>query len=556
MKSSAKFIVITGGVLSGIGKGVLSANIGSLLSHSDLKIVPIKCDGYLNADPGTMNPIEHGEVFVLDDGGEVDMDFGHYERFFDVNARKEWNITMGKIYKQILDNERKGKYLGKTVQLIPHATDQIKKNIFHIANREKASLILLEIGGTVGDMENELFIESVRQLRNEVGRDRIMFIHVTYVPFIAGSKELKTKPTQNSVKSLQRYGIYPDMIVCRSPYPLNDALKKKVSLYCDIESHHVISGVDTKNINELPLYFDQEGVTKIIKKRLSVKVNKMPGERIRLIKSLQEIHRKDKEVPTIRIALCGKYTHLEDSYASIRETLVHCEANLKTKIDLIFVNTNFTKDNEPIHYEEWEKKIRRLLHNIDGIIIPGGFGLRGIEGKIAIIRYVRENRIPFLGICLGMQLAVIEFARNCCGMDGAHSREAVGEKNIAYPVIDFLPGQKVLIKNGDWGGTMRLGGADIIIKPKTQTAKIYGKEVVRERFRHRYEINPRFISKLEKKGMIFSGMAKAKHIRKVVELPSHPFFIGSQFHPELISRLDRPAPLFWAFIQACQHQNQ
>lgn len=548
-KKFTKFIIVTGGVLSGIGKGVLTASIGSLLSYSKLKIIPVKCDGYLNADPGTMNPIEHGEVFVLDDGGEVDMDFGHYERFFNIEARREWNITMGKIYKQILDDERKGKYLGKTVQLIPHATDKIKKNIYQIAKREDADIMLVEIGGTVGDMENELFIESIRQMRNELGRANMMFIHVTYVPFITGSKELKSKPTQNSVKTLQRYGIYPDMIVCRCPHPLDESFKKKVALYCDTPYEHVISGIDVNDVNELPLYFDEEGVTKIIKTTLNLKVPPYPKERFRLTRELQKLH-QSKQAFVINIAICGKYTNLEDSYASIKEALVHCEANTQTKIKLHYINTELIKNEDATNYPLAEAKIKKMLKDIDGVIIPGGFGVRGVEGKIAIIRYLREQHIPFLGICLGMQLAIVEFARTVAKMKGAHTREISQNMPLTYPVIDFLPGQLNMVKQGDWGGTMRLGGADVLIKSGTLAHKVYKANTIRERFRHRYEVNPKYVARLEKHGLRFSGLAKNKTIRKIVELPEHPFFIGSQFHPELISRLDKPAPLFLALTKA------
>lgn len=539
LKGKPKFIVITGGVLSGIGKGVAAASIGALLKDK-LKIVPIKCDGYLNTDPGTMNPIEHGEVFVLDDGGEVDMDFGHYERFLDTKAISDCSITMGKIYKTILDNERKGDYLGRTVQLIPHVTDEIKRRIYSTADELDADLILIEIGGTVGDIENELFIESVRQISHEWGRDKTMFIHLTYIPTPVGSNEQKSKPTQQSVKILNREGIYPDIIIARGENMLAQPVREKISLYCNIPTNAVISGIDVDPIYDLPLVFEKQGVSEIIHKRLSIYSPPKLGKLSRLVNVLK----KNKSHPekSITIALCGKYTGLEDSYASISEALCHVSAQLDVEIKQVMI--------ESAEIDGFN--VKKKLKGIDGVIIPGGFGNRGIEGKIRVIQYVREKHIPFLGICLGMQLAVVEFARNVCGITGANTVEIESESSkktpiqISDPLITILPEQKNVKEKG---GTMRLGGHDVEILPGTLARKMYGRAKIRERFRHRYEVNPHYINQLEDKGLVFSGKAPGRNIMQVIELPNHPFFIGCQFHPELISHLEDPAKLFWHFVK-------
>ncbi len=520
-----KLIVITGGVLSGIGKGVLAASIGSLLKQ-DFKIIPVKCDGYLNADPGTMNPVEHGEVFVLDDGGEVDMDFGHYERFMNVNAKKSWNLTMGKIYQKILDNERNGKYLGKTVQLIPHATDEIKRQLYKILSKEKADMGLVEIGGTVGDIENELFIEAVRQIRWELDGNHILFIHLAYVPFIYGSNEYKSKPIQNSVKLLNQKGIYPDILVARSEDKLSDSFKEKIALHCGIANERVINTINVPDINFLPYILEEQKVTSIIRKKLTLSK----------VASLKNKSIFSKKLKSYKVIIAGKYTDLEDSYASIKEALKHSAYSLKINVELSYLNTSKLKLNES----------NGLIKPGVGVIIPGGFGERGIEGKIEVIRYVRENKIPFLGICLGMQLAVIEFARHVCEMFKANSTEIVKD-GLEYPVIDLLPEQKELTKKG---ATMRLGGQDVLIKSNTLARSIYGKKIVRERFRHRYEVNHTYIERLEKAGLIFSGSTPDQKIKQVLEIKEHPFFLGCQFHPELISRIDNPSPIFTFFLKA------
>ncbi len=532
MRSRTKYIVVTGGVLSGLGKGIATASVGHLLS-SKLRVIPIKCDGYLNTDPGTMNPIEHGEVFVLDDGGEVDMDFGHYERFLGVTCQSDWNLTMGKVYSRILEKERRGDFLGKTVQLIPHVTDEIKSHFRRIAERQEADVVLIEIGGTVGDIENELFIEAVRQLGQEVGSQNIAYIHLTYVPIPSNVGEHKTKPTQQSVKLLNERGIFPDIIICRSSRPLPKKAKEKISLFCNIPPDSVISGEDVKTVYEIPILYDEQGLTEKLHKKLRIY---SPPKLERWRKLVDSIKNPQRE---ITIAICGKYTDLHDSYASILEALIHAGAHLKTRVKVKWVETT--------RIEQQKLSVEKAMENIDGVIVPGGFGIRGIEGKIEVIRYCRENRIPFLGICYGMQLAVIEYARNVCGLEKAHTTEAIEEGiEVKHPVICLLPSQKGLKKKG---GTMRLGGQDVHIKEGTIAHKFYGSTLVRERFRHRYEVNPKYVPELERCGLVFSGFEPQEDIMQVMELPEHPFFIAVQYHPELISRLEKPEPLFYNLVK-------
>jgi CTP synthase len=535
-KHQAKFIVVTGGVLSGLGKGVAAASIGCLHKQK-LKIVPIKCDGYLNTDPGTMNPVEHGEVFVLDDGGEVDMDFGHYERFLGIHAKSSWSITMGKVYKQILENERKGVYLGKTVQLIPHVTDEIKHRFKAIAREEQADLVLIEIGGTIGDMEIQLFVEAVRQLLFEIGRENLMSVHLTYVPIPAGTKEQKSKPTQTSVRMLNQAGLYPDMLIARCRRMLTEPVRQKIALFCNLEPEAIISGVDVHPIYDLPLVFEEQGVAELIHKRLHLYSPPALDETRRLVGNLKKLHKNPIREKTV--ALCGKYTDLEDSYASINEALLHCSAHLEVKINQKFIDTtHVTPETLPA-----------ALAGVDGVIVPGGFGVRGLEGKIQVIRHLREHGVPFLGICLGMQLAVIEYARHVCGLAGANSTEIEKESGkVEVPVIDLLPEQVAIT---EYGGTMRLGGRDVEIKPATRAAEVYGgRELIRQRFRHRYEVNPAYIEVLEKGGLVFSGKAPGRDIMQVMELPGHRFFMAAQYHPELTSLLEKPDELFYHFVKA------
>jgi CTP synthase len=531
--SKRKFIVVTGGVLSGLGKGVATASIGNLLTKAGLKVVPIKCDGYLNVDPGTMNPIEHGEVFVLDDGGEVDMDFGHYERFLGVNCKFNWNLTMGKVYEAIRVKERRGDYLGKTVQLIPHVTDLIKERFYKVADEEKADVLMIEVGGTIGDIENELFIEACRQLKREVGAENILYVHLTYIPIPGNVHEQKSKPTQQSVALLRERGLEPDIIIGRCSEYLELGIKKKISIFCGVEEKAVISGVDVDCVYKIPIVFSNEGMNDIINKRLGIN----SGVRPEWKKLVDDLDKLDK---TVNIAICGKYTKLEDSYASILEALKHCSANLKTKIKITMIETTDVKSQEDA---------QKLLKDVCGVIIPGGFGSRGIEGKIEVIRYCREKNLPLLGICLGLQLSVVEFARNVCGLKDANTTEV--DEKTRHPVIDILPEQK---KITDKGGTMRLGAYPAVMKQGSIIWELYGKQKqVSERHRHRYEVNPEYHKILLKKGLVFSGMSPDGRLAEFIELPKekHKYFVGTQAHPELKSRLENPAPLFYGLIKAC-----
>lgn len=536
-----KFIIVTGGVLSGLGKGIAAASIGALLS-SRLKVVPLKCDGYLNTDPGTMNPTEHGEVFVLDDGGEVDMDFGHYERFLNVTTRSNWSLTMGKVFKTILDKERRGDYLGKTVQLIPHVTDVIKGHFLSVAEQENADILLIEIGGTVGDLENEFYIEAVRQLSHDVGHENCLFVHLTYVPIPSGVNEQKSKPTQMSVRDLNAKGLYPDIIIGRCAEYLKPHVKEKIGLFCNLPPQNVISGVDVSNVYEMPLIFEKEGVPEILLKKLRIYAPPSLEKWSRLV----EVYNRNLETPrkTLNVAICGKYTTLEDSYASVVEALRHSSAHLDLAISIRWVDT------EQVELEKLDPA--KVLEGIDAMIIPGGFGSRGIEGKITLIQYVREQKIPFLGICYGMQLAVVEFARHVRGIKDAHTTEV--EKDgvkVGTPVIAYLPGQE---KIKDMGATMRLGGHDVLIRASSLANRVYKSEKIRERFRHRYEVNPKYVQQLEQDGLVFSGKASAEDIMQIMELTTHPYFIACQFHPELKSTLLNPAPLFLELLRAADEQ--
>ncbi len=521
-----KYIVVTGGVLSGLGKGIAAASIGHLLS-SRLKIVPIKCDGYLNVDPGTMNPFEHGEVFVLDDGGEVDMDFGHYERFLGVTCKSKWNLTMGKVFDMVRKKERRGDYLGKTVQYIPHVTDVIKEHIFGIAQEEDPDLMIIEIGGTVGDIENELFLESVRQMKEDVGRENIIYIHLTYIPIPFGVNEQKSKPTQQSVNLLKQRGIFPDIIIGRCSQFLNDEVKTKIARFCDVTPNAVITGLDVQDIYEIPVIFEQEGLPEIIHKKLNIYSPPDLRKWKKLIENIRNPRRN------ITVAMCGKYTKLEDSYASIIEAFNHCSAHLGCKINIRWVETTDLQDIS-------------FMDEVDGVVVPGGFGARGTEGKIRIIRTAREKNIPFLGLCLGLQLAIIEFARNCCNLEGANSTEI--DPDTPHPVIDILPGQKDIV---DKGGTMRLGAYTAVLKEGTSVYALYGAPEASERHRHRYEVNPEYHSIITQNGMVFSGKSHDGRLVEFIELPHLKFFISTQAHPELKSSMDRPAPLFYGFVKAC-----
>lgn len=537
-----KFIIVTGGVLSGLGKGVAAASIGALLS-SRMKVIPVKCDGYLNTDPGTMNPTEHGEVFVLDDGGEVDMDFGHYERFLNIQARFQWNLTMGKVFKQILDKERKGDFLGKTVQFIPHVTNHIKDHFFSVADEENADIMLIEIGGTIGDLENEFYVEAVRQLSHDVGSDNCLFVHLTYVPIPSGVSEQKSKPSQMSVRDLNAKGIYPSLVIGRCSEYLTPVIKQKIALFCNLEPNQIISGVDVRNVYEIPLIYEKEGVPEILLKKLRIYAPPHLNEWNRLV---QNINRNlDKPRKTLTVAICGKYTALEDSYASVVEAVKHAAAHLDLKAEIRWVDTERV-ESDPRTTKEW-------LKGVDAVIVPGGFGSRGIEGKITLIQYVREHNIPFLGICYGMQLAVVEYARNVRGMKGANTTEVENDGvKVEVPVIAYLPGQE---KIREMGATMRLGGHDVLVKAGSKAQKVYqSAEKIRERFRHRYEVNPKYVYELEQGGLVFSGKSSTEDIMQIMELENHPYFLACQFHPELKSTLLNPAPLFLELLRVADEQ--
>ncbi len=474
-----------------------------------------------------MNPYEHGEVFVLDDGGEVDMDFGHYERFLGATCKSHWNLTMGKVFDMVRKKERRGDYLGKTVQYIPHVTDVIKSHLFKVAESESADLMIVEIGGTVGDIENELFLEAMRQLKEDVGRGNIMYVHLTYVPVPYGVNEQKSKPTQQSVNLLKQRGIFPDVIIGRCSEFLTKDIKSKISSFCDVDPEAVITGLDVEDVYEIPLIFEQEGLPEILHKKLNIY---SPPDLRRWKELIDNIKNPERE---ITVAICGKYTKLFDSYASIIESFHHCSAHLKCRINLEWVETT---DLTSISF----------LDHVNGVVVPGGFGSRGTEGKIEVIRSARERNIPFLGLCLGLQLSVIEFSRNVCGLAGANSTEI--DPETPHPVIDILPEQKSIT---DKGGTMRLGGYPALLREGSIVHSLYKKREVSERHRHRYEVNPEYHKLISEKGMVFSGTSKDGRLVEFIELPKHKFFVATQAHPELKSRMEAPAPLFYGFVKAC-----
>ena len=527
-RPDTKWIVVTGGVLSGLGKGVVSASIGRLLVPK-YKVVPIKCDGYLNVDPGTMNPIEHGEVFVLDDGGEVDLDFGHYERFLNIHCKSEWNLTSGKIFQALVEKERRGDFLGKTVQVIPHVTGEIRKRFLKIAKKEKADVVLIEIGGTVGDIENLWFLEAVRELSTDMDPKNIIFVHLGLVPSLDERGQQKTKPIQQSILFLRERGLFPHVIVGRSKEMLTDRTKLKIHWLCNVPEANVISDPDLEHVYELPLVFEQEGLRRVLRKQLGIKIPNQLGGWTTLVKHIKNPKKE------ITIAICGKYTELADSYISIDEALVHSAAHLNCKVKKKWVETT--------DIERGKLTVEKALGDVQGIIVAGGFGERGAEGKISVIEYARKKELPFLGLCYGLQLAVVEYARNVCGLKGANSQEI--DPDTKHPVIEYLPEQ---IGITDKGGTMRLGGHDVVIKKGTKAYDMYGSRA-RKRFRHRNEVNPKYIKQLEKAGMIFSGKARGQQIMQIIELKDHPFFMASQYHPELTSTLEKPSNMFHEFVK-------
>lgn len=532
----AKFIFITGGVVSSLGKGITAASLGCLLKSRGVSVSILKLDPYINVDPGTMSPYQHGEVFVTDDGAETDLDLGHYERFIDVNLSKNNNVTTGKIYWSVITKERKGDYLGGTVQVIPHITNEIKERIHRVAKESQANVVIVEVGGTVGDIESLPFLEAIRQFKNDVGRDDVMYIHVTLMPFIGAATELKTKPTQHSVKELRGIGIQPDVIVCRSEKPLSDELKAKIALFCDIRKEAVIPNLDAETIYEVPLLLEQAGLDEIVINRLNLKCTE------RDLKEWREIVAKMKAPKhNVTIAIVGKYVALPDAYLSVAEALRHGGLPHDTQVQIKWI------DSEQIE----AKGVEKVLGQVDGILVPGGFGNRGIEGKIEAIRWAREKKIPFLGICLGMQCAIIEYSRNVCGMAGANSSEF--NPDTEYPVIDLLPEQKEI---EDMGGTMRLGLDPVRIQPGCLAFQAYQQELIYERHRHRYEVNNEYLATLQDKGLKISGILPDRQLVEIIELPEHPWFVATQFHPEFKSRPNRPQPLFRDFVGAALKYSQ
>ncbi len=527
-----KYIFITGGVVSSLGKGIVAASLGRLLTARGLKVAIQKFDPYINIDPGTMSPYQHGEVFVTDDGAETDLDVGHYERFTSVHLSKNSNVTTGKIYWSVLTKERQGKYLGNTVQVIPHITNEIKDRLKRVAKSAKnnVDIVITEIGGTVGDIESLPFLEAIRQFKTDIGRDNVLYLHLTLIPYLNAAKEAKTKPTQHSVKELRGLGIQPDIVLCRTAYRMTKDMTDKIALFCDIEKEAVIQVLDAKDIYEVPLNLRKEGLDDYVMKRLSLENNEPElGEWKELVDRIHGL--KDK----VTIALVGKYVKLQDAYLSVMESLKHAGINLNNIVEIKWINA-----------EHLDKGINDQLDGVDGILVPGGFGERGLEGKINAIRYAREKNIPMFGICLGMHMTVVEFARNVCDLDDANSSEV--NPAVKNPVIDLLPEQKDI---EDMGGTMRLGLYPCKLVPKTLAAKAYGQETrVSERHRHRYEFNNDYREILEKNGLVISGLSPDKNLVEIVELKNHRWFLACQFHPEFKSRPNNPHPLFRDFVAA------
>lgn len=524
-----KYIFVTGGVVSSLGKGITAASLGRLLKNRGLEITTQKFDPYINIDPGTMSPYQHGEVFVTDDGAETDLDLGHYERFIDINLGKHSTVTSGRVYASVLRKERRGDYNGGTVQVIPHITNEIKDRIQRAGRETNADVVITEIGGTVGDIESLPFLEAIRQLKRDLGSDNVLYLHCTLVPYIAASGELKTKPTQHSVKELRSLGIQPNVLVLRSDRPVPQGMKDKIALFCDVESNEVVECVDAESLYDIPLALQAQGLDSIVLDHFGIQA---PVADMTEWKALVE--RVKNLSKTTKIALVGKYVELQDAYISVAEALKHAGYAHDTDIDIDWINA------EHINAEN----VNELLSDVDGILVPGGFGDRGVEGKIEAIKFARENNVPFLGICLGMQMAAVEFARNVLGLEGAHSTELA---ETQYPIIDLLPDQEDV---EDLGGTLRLGLYPCKLKEGSRAREIYAEDLVYERHRHRYEFNNEYREAMEAAGLVFSGLSPDGRLAEIIELPEKDFFVAAQFHPEFVSRPQRPQPLFRDFIGA------
>lgn len=541
MTTDTKYIFVTGGVVSSLGKGITAASLGRLLKSRGYRVTIQKFDPYINIDPGTMSPYQHGEVFVTDDGAETDLDLGHYERFIDINLSKNSNTTTGKIYQSVINKERRGDYLGGTVQVIPHITNEIKERVFRVGQQDNADFVITEIGGTVGDIESLPFLEAIRQVKKDVGKNDVLYIHVTLVPYISAAGELKTKPTQHSVKELRSIGISPDIIVCRSEKPISKEMREKMAMFCDVDPDAVIQNLTARSIYEVPMLMEEQGLDTIVLRKLEMedKPKDMQGWHDMVARILKKYDKK------VTIAVVGKYVALQDAYISITESLRHAAVANEAELDIHWVNA------EEIEADDTD--MAKVMAGVDGILVPGGFGNRGIEGKIKAIQYAREHKIPFFGICLGMQCAVIEFARHVCGMADANSSEF--NPNSTHPVIDLMPEQ---LDVEDLGGTMRLGLYPCKVYPDTLTSKAYNAELIYERHRHRYEFNNAFREEIVGKGLVLGGTLPNGRLVEIVELPEseHPWFLGAQFHPEFKSRPTNPHPLFREFVGAAVKHHQ
>ena len=535
--NKTKYIFITGGVVSGLGKGITAASLGRLLKSRGLKVTAQKLDPYLNVDPGTINPVQHGEVFVTDDGAETDLDLGHYERFIDESLSQNSNLTSGRVYWKVISDERKGVYGGQTIQIIPHVTNEIKRYINRNADTG-ADVCLVEIGGTVGDIESQPFLEAIRQFAVEAGRENCLFIHVTLVPYLAASDELKSKPTQHSVKEMLSIGISPDIIVCRTEHPLTDDIRNKIALFCNVDKECVIENNNCDILYAVPMMLKEQHMDDVVIKKLGIECGEPNLEDW---ENMLYALRNPKQ--TVKIAMVGKYVELHDSYISVNEALKHGGIETRSAVDIDWIDSE-TLEGDDVNLDD-------ILGNVDGILVPGGFGSRGIEGKINACQYARTHGIPYLGICLGMQIAIIEFARHVLGMNGANSAEI--NPDTPFPVIDILPEQKEVT---DMGGTMRLGQYPCTLNPESKSYELYGASMIYERHRHRYEVNNDYRNDLLSGGMIFAGTSPDNHIVEMVEIPKHPWFVACQFHPEFKSRPNKPHPLFRGFVTAAsKHKN-